>query len=136
MLPQKKYLVAGIILCLFAVSCGVKEWPSVPKQVLPEPVKLSIETSGNNVELSWTVSSGSSVPVAGIRVFRASVPVFDDCKNCPVIFSKVADIPFTKETMTYSDKLEKGYRYKYKVICYTEKGVSGKDSNIVEAVSK
>lgn len=135
-MPVRKTVLAGIILCFLAAGCGVKEWPSVPMQVVPEAVRLSIETSGRRVKLTWTVSQGSSVRVAGTRVFRSSVHVSDDCKNCPVAFSKVADIPYDNATMIYTDTIEKDYRYKYKLVCYTDRGVFGKDSNIVEAIGE
>jgi hypothetical protein len=33
--------------------------------------------------------------------------------------------------MVFRDTLEKGYRYRYKVIAYSTTGIAGKDSNVV-----
>jgi hypothetical protein len=37
-----------------------------------------------------------------------------------------------KDSIKYSEVLEKGYRYIYKVVIYTKNGVTGKDSNMVD----
>ncbi|MEE8317323.1 MAG: hypothetical protein V3S13_00265 [Candidatus Omnitrophota bacterium] len=80
--------------------------------------------------------------LSGFIVFRSKRPFSEsDCKNCPVLFKRVADIPIEvkasgrpeKGSMTYYETLEKGYRYLYKVIGYT-KGVTSSDSNYVDFI--
>lgn len=133
-----KLLIAAMILCLSILGCGRKEMPSAPRQVPPQPVAdLRVQLSGNQVELSWSFSKAlfGSEPVKGFGVFRASESISESCANCPFLFHRVADIPFLDgqdgaSVLTYRDTLEKGYRYRYKVICYTT-GLSSKDSNVV-----
>ena len=133
-----KPLIAAILLCLCILGCGKKAMPSVPRQVPPQPVAdLRVQLTGNQVELTWSFSKAlsGSESITGFGVYRASESVSESCDHCPFLFQRVADIPFLEgqdgaSVMTYRDKLESGYRYRYKVICYS-KGLSSKDSNVV-----
>jgi hypothetical protein len=133
-------LIAAMLLGLCVLGCGKKEMPSAPRQVPPQPVTdLHVRLTGNQVELIWSFSKAlsGSQSVKGFGVFRASESVSESCSNCPFLFQRVADIPFLEgqdgaSVMTYRDTLEKGYRYRYKVICYST-GLSSKDSNVVLA---
>jgi len=133
-------LIAAMLLGLCVLGCGKKEMPSAPRQVPPQPVTdLHVRLTGDQVELIWSFSKAlsGSQSVKGFGVFRASESVSESCSNCPFLFQRVADIPFLEgqdgaSVMTYRDTLEKGYRYRYKVICYST-GLSSKDSNVVLA---
>lgn len=135
-----KRVIMAMLVGLCILGCGRKEMPSAPRQVPPKPVTdLRIRQTGNQVELIWSYSKAlyGSEPVTGFGVFRASESVSGSCSNCPFLFSRVADIPFLEgqdgeSVMTYRDTLESGYRYRYKVICYS-KGLNSKDSNVVVA---
>ena len=133
-----KLVIAAMLINLCILGCGRKEMPSAPRQVPPQPVTdLRVQLSGNQAELTWSFSkalSGSN-PITGFGVFRAPESVSESCSGCPFLFQRVADIPFLEvkdgaSVMTYRDSLEKGYRYRYKVICYST-GLSSKDSNVV-----
>lgn len=135
-----KHLLAAMMIGICILGCGRKEMPSAPRQVSPQPVTdLRVQLVGNQVELIWTFSKAlsGSEPIKGFGVFRASEPVSESCSGCPFLFQRVADIPFLEgrdgaSVMTYRDTLESGYRYRYKVICYST-GLSSKDSNVVMA---
>ena len=135
-----KLLIAPILLCLCILGCGKKAMPTAPLQVPPQPVAdLRVQLTGNQVELTWSYSKAlsGSEPITGFGVYRASESVSESCDHCPFLFQRVADIPFLEgrdgaSVMTYRDTLESGYRYRYKVICYS-KGLSSKDSNVVVA---
>jgi hypothetical protein len=135
-----KLLIAAMLLCLSILGCGKKEMPSAPRQVPPQPVAdLRVQLTGNKVELTWSFSKAlsGSEPITGFGVYRASESVSESCDHCPFLFQRVADIPFLEgqdgaSVMTYRDTLEKGYRYRYKVICYST-GLASKDSNVVVA---
>ncbi|MDO9109078.1 MAG: hypothetical protein Q7U40_00355 [Desulfatirhabdiaceae bacterium] len=136
-----KLMIAAMLLCLSILGCGRKEMPSAPRQVPPQPVTdLRVQLNGDQVELTWSFSKtlSGSEPIKGFGVFRASESVSESCSNCPFLFTRVADIPFLEgregaSVMTYRDTLEKGTRYRYKVICYSTTGLSSKDSNVVVA---
>ena len=142
MMPVRRFsiklLIAATLLSLCILGCGKKEMPSAPRQVPPQPVSdLRVQLTGNQIELTWSFSKTlyGSEPVSGFGVFRASESVSESCGNCPFLFHRVADIPFLEghdgaSVMTYRDMLESGYRYRYKVICYST-GLAGKDSNVV-----
>jgi hypothetical protein len=133
-----KLLIAAILLSLCILGCGKKEFPSAPRQVPPQPVAdLRAQSAGNRIELTWSFSKAlaGSQPVTGFGVYRASELVSESCDHCPFLFQRVADVPFVEgkdgaSVMTYRDTLEKGHRYRYKVICYS-KGLASKDSNVV-----
>jgi hypothetical protein len=133
-----KLLIAASLLCLCILGCGKKEMPSAPRQVPPQPVAdLRGQLTGSRIELTWSYSKSNagSAPITGFGVYRASEPVSESCDHCPILFQRVADIPFVEgrdgaSVMTYRDTLEKGQRYRYKVICYS-KGLGSKDSNVV-----
>ncbi|MCX5882839.1 MAG: hypothetical protein NTU74_13870 [Deltaproteobacteria bacterium] len=135
-----KLLIAAMLLCLSILGCGKKEMPSAPRQVPPQPVAdLRVQLTGNKVELTWSFSKAlsGSEPITGFGVYRASESVSESCDHCPFLFQRVADIPFLEgqdgaSVMTYRDTLENGYRYRYKVICYS-RGLASKDSNVVVA---
>jgi hypothetical protein len=134
-------LIAASLLCLCILGCGKKEFPSAPRQVPPQPVAdLRAQLTGDQVELSWSFSKAhsGSEPVTGFGVYRAKELLSESCDHCPLLFERVADIPFVEgrdgaSVMTYRDTLEKGYRYRYKVIC-NSKGMNSKDSNVVVVV--
>jgi hypothetical protein len=133
-----RHLIAAILLCFCILGCGRKEMPSAPRQVPPQPVTdLRVQLTGNQIELTWSFSKAlsGSEPLKGFGVFRALESVSESCSGCPVLFQRVADIAFLEgqdgaAVVSYRDKLEKGYRYRYKVICYST-GLGSKDSNVV-----
>ncbi len=132
-----------VAFSIFLSGCGKKAPPKPPRQEKPPVVDdLSYSLDGAKFKLSWTipevkrkVKSG----LGGFYVFRSKKSVSEsDCKNCPKIFKQVADISLEdmgnsgKDSIKYAEALEKGYRYNYKVVIYTHKGVTGKDSNMVD----
>lgn len=128
-----------IMMCLGAIGCGRKEMPSAPRQVPPQSVTdLSAQVSGNEVVLRWSFSTAlyGSEPIEKFAVFRSSEAVSERCDGCPLMFKRLIDIPILEgegesSFLTYRDTLEKGYRYRYKVIGYSAAGLAGRDSNIV-----
>ncbi len=135
-----------IISALFLFDCGKKAPPIPPSQIQPPAVNdLSASIDGDTLKMTWTIpkEKGKVTPgLSGFIVYRSKMPLSEsDCKNCPVLFKRVADIPIEvkaserleKGSMTYYETLEKGYRYIYKVIGYT-KGVTSSDSNYVDFI--
>jgi len=142
----RSIIVQILIIVAFSVflsGCGKKAPPKSPYQEEPPIVDdLSYSLDGDRLKLTWTtpevkrkVKSG----LGGFYVFRSKKLVSEsDCKNCPVIFKRVADILLQgtessgRDSIKYTEAIEKGYRYIYKVVVYTNNGVIGKDSNIVD----
>ena len=154
--PQNKsgYLYRTWLLCLFVtvgglsfvwLGCGKKGPPRPPKRPLPPAVEdLRYAVQGDMVELSWThpaaAEDNASRP-ASIKVFRAVLSGEEiKCENCPVRYEAVAEIPIhtkgtSKEgprTLRYSEKIDPGYRYIYKVIVFDKYGIGSKNSNVVQ----
>ncbi|MDL1984129.1 MAG: hypothetical protein LWX54_08060 [Deltaproteobacteria bacterium] len=136
-----------VAFSIFLSGCGKKAPPKPPRQAEPPVVDdLNYSLDGDNLKLTWTISEVKrkvKSGLGGFYVFRSkksvSVSVSEsDCKNCPKIFKRVADISLEhmgnsgKDSIKYAEVLEKGYRYIYKVVVYTTNGVMGEDSNVVD----
>ncbi|MBW1842341.1 MAG: hypothetical protein JRI75_11210 [Deltaproteobacteria bacterium] len=142
-----------VILFFFAVTavallfsgCGIKAPPVPPRQVPPPAVNdLTESIVGDLLELTWTYSmdkKNENSGVSGFIVYRSRQKLSDPvCEDCPITFERAQDIPIgvgdaeqvIKGVMTYNEILEKGFRYRYKITVYTDKGVAGSDSNIVD----
>jgi predicted small lipoprotein YifL len=130
---------------LFWIGCGKKGPPRPPRRPLPPAVKdLEYTVHNDIVELNWTVpgkaESRNAAPPATVKVFRSRMSAEDaSCENCPIRFAVSGDIPIHKQRsekfepirMSYTEFVETGYHYVYKVAVFDENGIGGKDSNIV-----
>lgn len=133
-------------LSLLWISCGKKGPPRVPLRPLPPAVKdLAYTVHNDIVKLSWTVpgkeENRSAAPPVAVKVFRSRLSAEEaNCENCPIRFAVSGDIPIRKKRserskpvrMSYTEFVETGYRYIYKVTVFDEYGISGRDSNIVK----
>ena len=130
---------------LMWIGCGKKGPPRPPRRPLPPAVKdLEYTVHNDIVELNWTVpgkaGSRNAAPPATVKVFRSRMSAEDaSCENCPIRFAVSGDIPIHKQRsekfepirMSYTEFVETGYHYVYKVAVFDENGIGGKDSNIV-----
>ncbi|MGD8344417.1 MAG: hypothetical protein PVI38_21385 [Desulfobacterales bacterium] len=127
------------------LGCGKKGPPRPPKRPLPPAVEdLRYAIHGDIVELSWThpaIAGGNASKPASIKVFRSVLSAEEiKCENCPVRFEAVAEIPIHSKaprkegyrTLRYSEKIDPGYRYIYKVIVFDSYEIGSKNSNIVQ----
>jgi hypothetical protein len=146
---HSKWMAALVLVLagssLLWIGCGKKGPPRPPRQPLPPAVKdLDYVVHNTIVQLSWTVpgkeESRNAAPPAAVKVFRSRMSAEDaSCENCPIRFAVSADIPVYKQRsdkskpirMSYSEFVETGYHYVYKVTVFDENGIGGKDSNIV-----
>lgn len=136
----RKYIVFIMlgILSIIEIGCGKKAPPQLPvSPSIPAVSDLTFEiVNENTVKLSWSVPPNITLyQVKGFRVYRVkTTTLMTECKKCPVLFEKLSDIPLSSEPIiTYSEKIEMGFRYRYKVTAYTQETL-GIDSNIIEFV--
>ncbi len=135
-----------VALVLSLSCCGKKAPPMPPGRSQPPTVDdLGARVDGDTLKLTWTVPREKGKVrsgVSGFMVYRSKMsPSGSDCKDCPLLFKRVAQMPveakgpgnLKKDSMTYYETLEKGYRYIYKVTSYS-KGATGNDSNYVELI--
>jgi hypothetical protein len=132
-------LMAVLILGLPA-GCGRKLPPIQPGTYPAPAVKdLSFEVQDAQLTLSWTVPAARNEkesPATGFKILRARQTLSEaECQTCSVRFEVIQDLPIagkgTGERMQFQDRLEPGYKYRYKVRGYTAAGAEGKDSNVV-----
>jgi len=135
-----------ITFVLLVLGCGKKAPPVPPREKKPPAVNdLSTSIDGDTLKLTWAIpkEKGRIISdLSGFIVYRSKMLLSDsDCKVCPAPFKRVADIPIEakgskymkKGNSTYTETLEKGYRYVYKVIVY-RKGITSSDSNYVNLI--
>jgi len=141
------HLSVLMALAFLFSGCGKKGPPVAPHQEKPPPVNdLAFRVDEDFLVLSWTISQSKVTRFSdpgGFIVHRSKEKLSEpECKNCPILFQRVADIPIRwkdakasdKQTMTYKEILEKGFRYKYKVTRYTNTGIMGSDANTVSFI--
>jgi len=129
------------------IGCGKKTPPVPPQRYIPPAVNdLSYRLEGDSLTLNWTIAAekeAKTLAIAGCIVFRAQASIAEsDCLTCPPEFEPIADLPIGGDKppktihgiMSYNDLVAKGYQYVYKVNCYSNKSVSGKDSNYVKFI--
>ena len=147
---RSRWTVALLLLLagasLLWISCGKKGPPRAPRRPLPAAVKdLGYTVRNDIVELNWTVpgkeQNRSVAPPVAVKVFRSRLSAQEaGCENCPIRFTVTGDIPIDRQRskkskpirMSYSEFIEPGYHYIYKVIVFDEYGIGGHDSNIVK----
>jgi hypothetical protein len=139
------FLTSLAAISFLWLGCGKKGPPRVPQQPLPATVKdLSYRIDHDRVQLSWTIPAAddrsASYPAA-VKLFRFKQSAEEsNCEKCPIRFREIADLPVQLKpkdksrpnTMSYTEVLQRGYRYIYKVVIYNKEGIGGKDSNTVE----
>ena len=136
-------IIITIILC----GCGRKALPVPPRHEPPPAVNdLSSSIEGDMLRLSWTIPKANKRIISnlsGFVVYRSKTMVSgSECKKCPLLFKRIADVPVDvinqkdskKNIMTYNEALEKGYRYSYKVTTYTDSGITGGESKCIEFI--
>ena len=127
-------------------GCGKKAPPQPPSgNRPPKVIDLGYSISENVIKLSWTIpktSDKAKSPVAGFFIYRSKQSEVEaDCPNCPVHFLKIGDVLVRRgdpgqpeSTVDYTQSIEPGYRYIYKVTAYTPAAVEGPASNLVEFI--
>ena len=145
-LPLTPLAMAGLIagLALILTACGVKTNP-VPPNIAPPPAvtRLAGSLDEGRVNLSWTIpvkGPRGTAPISGFRILRARTPLTGEpCEDCIPRFVQVREmglypgvgtLPQGQE-MSYSEKLDPGFEYRFKVVSYSENGIEGSDSNSV-----
>ena len=132
----------GFLLAVVGLGCGRKGMPSAPTRETPAAVTdLSYRLEGSLLRLDWSTPQSRS-PVTGFRVYRSKVPAAETgCTRCPVQFSEVAKLPLQAQAgggdsgrapVQFSEIIDPGYHYIYKVVTTNAKGDLGPDSNYVD----
>lgn len=139
----KRVLVWAVLVLLsaaWAAGCGKKGPPQLPDAAAPVRIDdLAALREGDDIVLTWspTVLTDDTA-VAGYHIYRSAEAAggSDDCRGCPVLFRRVADVPASGENATdqkiaYREPLMAGTHYRFKVVPYDSQGRLGPDSNIV-----
>ena len=126
-------------------GCG-KKGPPVPPtgSRTPSVRDLAYEISQNSIKLSWTIpqpDETAQLPITGFLIYRSQQPELEAaCPNCPILYKNIGDVPAKgpgsgesgKIPIIFTQTIEPGYRYIYKVHGYSAHGIRSKTSNVVE----
>ena len=136
---QQFFILALFLFAGCFAACGVKSPPLPPVQEIPNAViDLKENITDNIVTLTWSVpDEKENAVVERFSIFRSKVGLEEACPECPLKYESVAEINAgselwqgkAKEMISYSEELETGYRYSYKVVGYTWDLVASADSN-------
>lgn len=147
-MPLNAIVLMGLILLASAVivgGCGKKGPPEPPSGNRPPRVRdLSYSTDENIIKLSWTIpqiTEEAKTPAAGFLIYRFKQSAHEEeCPSCPVIFKQVGDVPARRAglgqpalaPLLFTQSLEAGFRYIYKVKAYDDDGMVSRDSNFID----
>jgi len=147
---NRAVLRAALTLAVLALLAALSAGAGCGRKAPPEPLEirqmarikdLSYSLSAGTLRLTWTVPEESAVktaPVSGFVIYRSQQSKAEkECSDCPRHFVEVGDIPVPAagsgaSKLVFSDQINPGYRYVYKVVAYSEGGQRGKDSNLVD----
>lgn len=136
--------VIWMTAALMLSACGRKAMPKPPSGNRPPKVMdLSYSISENTIKLSWTIpetSDKAKSPATGFLIYRSKQSRIEaDCPNCPIPFKRIGDVPIrgggprqSQSPVVFTQTIEPGYRYIFKVKGYDDNEVVAKDSNFVD----
>ncbi len=130
-----------LLMVFMPAACG-KKGPPMPPLLEKPPAVTEIETRMEEgvLTLSWSLEpyrSAAYARPAGFRVYRSIAKHGDiECPGCPPRFQAIADILFDEAAASglraaYSEELEAGYRYRFRVIPYMDDGAEAGPSDII-----
>ena len=137
-------LVMLVLVAMVPGLCGCgKKAPPVAPQAEPVPAVKNLEgrREGDRVVLTWRVPNGlthQTATVEGYRVYRSKQPLSTQaCSGCPLFFKRVGAVPLESQgagdkPLVYTDTVERGYHYVYKVIAVSPAAVESGPSNLVD----
>jgi hypothetical protein len=131
------FLVILTTLMILLFACG-KKGPPVPQTFVPPPVVTGLQVilEDDIATLRWPIPEWEEEGedfLTGFHVYRSQTAVETSCEDCPVRFKKLADIPIKNNTSagSYTETLEPGFQYSFKVSGYTDNGYEGDKSETV-----
>jgi hypothetical protein len=138
---SRLFLCAITLGCmLVCLACGRKALPAPVAAVAPPVIKgLQAKIEGDELKLTWPVpewKTENEDQLAGFRVYRSLEDLaVSTCEDCPRRFQKAAELNIGKtgagEDVFYTEPVKKGFRYFYRVSCYTDDDVEGESSETV-----
>ena len=137
-------VLIGLTPVVMLWGCGKKGPPEPPTGSRPPAVTdLGYAISKNTVNLTWTVpqpDETARLPVTGFLIFRSLRPLLEaDCPNCPMLFKIIGDVPARgpgagqpeAPPISFTETIEPGYRYRYRVNGTSADGLRSGNSNFV-----
>jgi hypothetical protein len=140
-------VLIGLMLIVILWGCGKKGPPEPPTGSRPPRVSdLRYGISQKTVKLSWNIpqpDEKAQLPIDGFIIFRSQQSLIErECSNCPILFKTIGDVPVRVPgagqgggpPLSFTQTIEPGYRYIYKVNGYSSDGIWSRDSNFAEFI--
>ncbi|MEA2061693.1 MAG: hypothetical protein U9P10_14560 [Thermodesulfobacteriota bacterium] len=127
-------VVLGILTAFSVMGCGRKAMPKPPLSAMPSPpsdLSFHLDTSGVTLEWRHTGKNKDLYTDRGFEIFRAEKNISGDaCVGCPIKFKKRGSVDMTAHT--YSEDLERGYRYYYRIRFFAGKNIFSRYSETIQ----
>ncbi|MFO7885647.1 MAG: hypothetical protein R6U68_12565 [Desulfobacteraceae bacterium] len=108
--------------------------PKPPLSDMPSPpsdLSFHLDTSGVTLEWGHTGKNKDLYTDRGFEIFRAEKDISGDaCIGCPIEFKKRASVDMNAHT--YSEDLERGYRYYYRIRSFAGKDIFSRYSETIQ----
>jgi hypothetical protein len=135
-------IAAATLLIAALHGCGRKMPPIQPGTYPPPAVKdLAFELKDDSLTLFWTMPAAETQrdkenAAVSFKILRARQTKSEaECQTCSVRFQAIGDVRLAgkdpSKRLQFQDRLEPGYKYRYKVVGTSAAGVDSKESNIV-----
>jgi hypothetical protein len=131
----------GLVFIIGALAgCGRKMPPIAPGAYPPPVVKnLTFELQEDQLTLFWpapAVRSEKESPAVGFRVLRARQTASEaECRTCRLRYQEAGEVRLAGQDpsarLQFQDRLEPGYKYRYKIISYSADGLESRESDSV-----
>lgn len=119
---------------MFNAGCGRKAPPLVPLNEQPQPPStLEYQLHKEVVTIKWAYTGDNEdfSRYQGFQVFKAARDISEDgCVGCPLAFKQQASL--LSMVFEYSEKIEKGFRYYYRIRAFTGKNIFSEYSKTIQ----
>jgi hypothetical protein len=130
------FLLLLYLVCLLCFACGKKGDPTLKSYEKPEPPsRLSAVYRPSEVILTWDFSKNKEDAIKGFYLMKSSLKASSSGNAGWGDFEKVAFIENSGRLYTDAD-IQHIDACKYKIISRNLRDITGKDSNIIEVMTK
>jgi hypothetical protein len=116
--------------------------PPIAPGAYPPPVvkNLMFELKEDQLTLFWpapAVRSEKESPAVGFKVLRARQTASEaECRTCRLRYQVAGEVRLAGQDpsarLQFQDRLEPGYKYRYKIISYSVDGLESRESDSLD----
>ena len=130
-------MISILMLLGLNTGCGKKGQPFAlfDHRILP-PYNIEYKLKNDILTLKWTYpSQNNNLPnlekFKKFQIFQAKKSILKNkCKTCPIKFKQIGSV--SGKVFQYTFKIEKNFKYYYKIMTLSEDNIASEFSNILE----